>query len=101
MSQCNCCVGCTEQTIHVTLEQALKPQKGSRVRYSSTLFFIHGARWGQWLTPRPGRFTPERDPYPFHRRLGGLQCRSGRAEHVRNTGLDPRTVQLVAGRYTY
>ena len=34
---------------------------------------------GEWITSRPGRFTPGNEPkYPFNRRLGGRQSRSGR-----------------------
>ena len=25
-------------------------------------FFNLGARWGGWSTPRPGHFTPDKDP---------------------------------------
>jgi len=34
-------------------------------------------RW-MWVVSRPGRFTPsESSWYPLHKRLGGLQSRSG------------------------
>jgi hypothetical protein len=33
---------------------------------------------GGWSTPRPGRFTPQKEPrYPLYRRLGGHQGCSG------------------------
>jgi len=35
---------------------------GSGVLYS---FFNLGARWDGWLTPRPGRYTPGKDPVPI------------------------------------
>ena len=39
--------------------------------------------------------------YPLHRRLGGPQDRSGRTRKISiQLGFDPRTVQLVASRYT-
>jgi hypothetical protein len=42
-----------------TLEQATKPQMGSRgIVYS---FFNLGARWGGRSTPRSGRFTSGKD----------------------------------------
>ena len=42
-------------------------------------YFNLGARWGGWLTPRPGRFTPGKETrYPIYRLLGGPQDRSGR-----------------------
>ena len=28
-------------------------------------FFNLGARWGGWSTPRPGRFTPGKEPVPI------------------------------------
>ena len=39
-------------------------------------------------------------PYPFYRRLGGPQGRSGRAENLVPTGIRSRTVQPVVSRYT-
>jgi len=39
-------------------------------------FFNHGARWGEWSTPRPGRFTPGKNRYPLYKRLGGSHGRS-------------------------
>jgi len=52
--------------------------------------------------PRPGRFTPGKDPVPIVEDAWvGLQGRSG---WVRKTspppGFDPRTVNPVASRYT-
>jgi len=44
--------------VKFTLEQATKVQRGSR---GLALLFNFGARWGEWSTPRPGRFTPEKD----------------------------------------
>jgi hypothetical protein len=39
--------------------------------------------------------------YPFFRRLGELQGRSGRVREISpSPGFDTRTVQLVASRYT-
>ena len=32
-------------------------------------FFNVGARWGGWSMPRPGRFTPGKDPAPTCRKL--------------------------------
>jgi hypothetical protein len=49
----------------------------------------------------PAAFTSGKTMYSFYRRLGGTQ---GRFEYVRKisppTGFDPRTFQVVAGRYT-
>jgi len=42
---------------------------------------------GEWSTPRPDRnFPPGKSRYPFYRRLGGPQGRSGRAENLFPTG---------------
>jgi hypothetical protein len=54
---------------------------------------------GEWLTPRPGRFTPGKETrYPLYRRLGGSQSRYGRVGKISPTpGMDP-TAQLVSSR---
>jgi len=60
------------------------------------LFHERGTRRG-WVvssTPRP-YLTPGKIRYPLYRRLGGPQGRSGRAENLAPSGLDPRTVQPV------
>jgi hypothetical protein len=42
---------------------------------------------GEWSAARPGRtLPPEKNRYPFYRRLGGPQGRSGRAENFVPTG---------------
>ena len=56
---------------------------------------------GEWSAARPGRNLPSgKNRYPFYRRLGGLQGRSGRAENLVPTGIRSRTVQPVVSRYT-
>ena len=51
--------------------------------------------------PRPGRtLPPGKTRYPFYRRLGGSQGRSGRAENLVLTGIRSRTVPPVVSRYT-
>ena len=56
---------------------------------------------GEWSAARPGRtLPPEKIRYPFYRRLGGPQGRSGRAENLVPTGIRSRTVQLVVSGYT-
>ena len=56
---------------------------------------------GEWSAARPGRtLPPGKIRYPFYRRLGGLQGRSGRAENLVLTGIRSRTVQPVVSRYT-
>jgi len=54
---------------------------------------------GEWSAARPGRtLPPEKTQYPFYRRLGGPQNRSGRAENLVPTGIRSPTVQPVVSR---
>ena len=73
-----------------------RPGVAQRVgRGIALLFRDRGTRRG-WVvssTPRP-LLPPGRTRYPFYRRLGGPQGRSGRAENLVPTGMRPRTVQL-------
>jgi len=47
--------------------------------------------WGEWSAARLGRILPlGKTRYPFYRRLGGPQGRSGRAENLAPPGFDPR-----------
>ena len=65
------------------------------------LFHNRGTRRG-WVvssTLRP-HFNPRKTRYPFYRKLGGFQGRSGRAGNLLPTGIRPWTVQLVVSRYT-
>ena len=49
---------------------------------------------GEWSAARPGRTLPlAKTRYPFYRRMGGLQGRSGRAENLVPTGIRSWTVQ--------
>ena len=66
--------------------------------YSSMTAALEG---GEWSAARPGRtLPPEKTQYPFYRRLGGSQGRSGRAENLVPTGIRSRTVQPIVSRYT-
>ena len=57
---------------------------------------------GEWSAARPGlTLPPGNSRYPFYRRLGGPQGRSGRAVNFVPTGIRSRTVQPVVSRYTY
>ena len=56
---------------------------------------------GVWSAALPGRNIPlGKTRYPFYRRLGGPQGRSGRAENLVPTGIRSWTVQPVVSRYT-
>ena len=49
----------------------------------------------------PAALPPGKTRYPLYRRLGGPHGRSGRVRNISPTpGLDPRTFQPVASRYT-
>ena len=73
------------------LEQATK----------ATLSLISALDGSEWLTRRPGRFTLGMTRYPFYRRLGEPQGRSGCVPKILlPSGFDPRTVQPVSSRYT-
>jgi hypothetical protein len=50
----------------------------------------------------PAALAPGKTRYPFYRRLGGSQGRSGRLQKISPPpGFDSRTFQSVASRYTY
>jgi len=56
---------------------------------------------GEWSAARPGHtLTPGKIRYPFYRRLGGPQGRSGRAENLAPTGIRSQAAQPVVSRYT-
>ena len=49
----------------------------------------------------PAALPPGKTQYPLYRRLGRPQGRSGQVRKISSpAGFDPRTVQLVASRYT-
>jgi hypothetical protein len=52
-------------------------------KYSSTLSLTSALDEYGWSTPRPGRFIPDKETwYPWHRRVGGPQGRSGRVRKM-------------------
>jgi len=55
----------------------------------------------EWSAARRGRtLPPGKNRYPFYRRLGGPQDRSGRAENLVPTRIRSRAVQPVVSHYT-
>jgi len=55
----------------------------------------------EWSAAHPGcTLPPAKSRYPFYRRLGGPQGRSGRAKNLVPTEIRSRTVQPVVSRYT-
>ena len=86
--------------VKVTLEQATKAQRRSRV--IALLFFKPGARWGGWSTPRPGRFTPGKRPgtHCIGGRVGPRAGLDGCEKSRPPLGYDLPTVQPIASHYT-
>ena len=75
-----------------------RPGVAQRVgRGIALLFHDRGTRRWWVVRARPGRtLPPGKTRYPFYRRLGGPQGRSGRAENLVRTGIRSRTVQPVS-----
>jgi hypothetical protein len=90
-----------------TLVQALRLCTGRTahrgIRGIALPFHDHGTRrgWGVSVTPRP-LLTPGKDPVPIVQEAGWAPrpVLDGRGKSRPPPGLDPRTVQPVAGRYT-
>ena len=69
--------------------------------YSPILSFASGLDGVCGQRHAPAAFLPVKTRYPSYRRLGGHQGQSGRVRKISPPhGFDPRTVQLVASRYT-
>ena len=77
--------------VKFTLEQATKAQRGSRCSSTSAL------DGGGWLTPRPDRFTPGKDPVGW---VGPRADIDGCGKSDPPPGFDHRTAQPVASRYS-
>jgi hypothetical protein len=50
--------------VKLTLWRAMKARRGSTLEAELYSSFNLGGGWSGWLTPYPGRFTPENDPAP-------------------------------------
>jgi hypothetical protein len=79
-----------------------RPRRPKGAVYVSSTLSVTSALDGGGLSPPcPGSFTLEKTRYPLHRRLGWCQGRSGQVRKISPPpGLDSRTVQLLASRYT-
>jgi len=79
-----------------------RPGVAQRVGRGIALLFMTAAlEGGEWSATRPGRTLHSgKTRYPFYRRLGGPQGRSGRAENLVPAGIRSRTVQPVVSHYT-
>ena len=56
--------------------------------------------WVGGISPTPRSLPPGKTRYPFYRRLGGSQGRSGRTKNLVPTRIRSWTVRLVVSRYT-
>ena len=57
---------------------------------------------GEWSAARPGRtLPPGKTRYPFYRRPGGPQGRSGRAEYLVSTGIlfNQKCIDILVHKY--
>ena len=92
--------------VKCTVVQALRLCAGRTVHRGSRgialLFLDHCTRRGEGSASRPGRSLPPGNTrYPLYRRLGVPQGWSGQVRKISPPpGFDPRTIQLVASRYT-
>jgi len=79
-----------------------RPSVAQRMgRGIALLFHDRGTGRGWVVSSTPRRILPPgKIRYPFYRRLGELQGRSGRAENLVPIGIRSRTVQPVVSRYT-
>jgi hypothetical protein len=78
------------------------PELAQRVDRGIALTFHDlGTRRGGWSAPRPGCFTPGKDPIPIVQEAGWApgpvwMC----VKNLAPPGFDPQTIQAVASRYT-
>ena len=62
------------------------------------LYLYLNENW--WSASRPGRFTPENEPYPLYREMGGPQGRSGRLRKISpSTGI--QSLDLTTSTQSY
>jgi len=95
------CIGCGFHTVKLKWSRFRPDVAQSVGRGIALLFYDYCSRQG-WVvssTLRP-HFIPGKTRYPFYRRLGGPQGRSGRAENLVPTGIRSQTVQPIVSRYT-
>jgi len=65
-------------------------------RCIALLFHNHGTSWGEWSAAHPSHTLPSgRTRYPFYRRLGGPQGRSGWVKNLVSTRIRSWTVQPI------
>jgi hypothetical protein len=95
-----------EVKIEVKVKGNVHTRKGhegpeGKYRYSSILSLTSALDGGRWSTPRPGWFTPDKNPVPI---VQEAECVPGPvwtgAKISPSPVFDPRTVQSVVSRYT-
>ena len=70
-------------------------------RHGNVMLCVNRPEGSECSAARPGRtLSLGKTRYPFYRRLGGPQGRSGRAENLAPLRFDLRTVQPVVSRCT-
>ena len=95
-----------QSKVKCTLAQALRLCTGRTARRGSRgmalLFLDHDTRRSEGSASRTSpSLPPGKTPYPFYRKLGGPQGRSGQVRKISPPPVfEPRTVQPVASRYT-
>ena len=94
-----------KRKVECTLVRALRLCRGhmahSGSRGKALHFLDHGTRRGEGQCHAPAAlYPPGKTRYPFYRRLGGPQGRSGREEYLVTTGIRYRTAHPVVSHYT-
>jgi len=70
-------------------------------RGKALLFHDRGTGRGEWSAASPGHtLPPGKTQYPFYRRLGGPQGRSGWVENLVPTRIQSWTIQPIVSHYT-
>jgi hypothetical protein len=79
----------------------LESQEGGVVKVQLYSFLTSALEGGGWSSPRPGRFTPGKDPVPIVQEAGWAPGPVWTWRKISlPQGFDPRTVQPVASFYT-
>jgi hypothetical protein len=87
--------------VKFALEEVTKAQRESKCIYSSTISLATALNGVGGKPHAPAALPLGKIQYALYRRLGGIQGRSVRVRKIPLLpGLDPRTVQSVAGHYT-
>ena len=94
---------CQQARVNVNVKWSLyRPGVAQRVGRGIALLFHDCSTTRGWVVSSTPSHTlpPGKNWYPFYRRLGGPQGRSGWAENLVPTGIQSRTTWPVVSRYT-